>query len=91
MKKEFLDYWQSPANMPFPDSHKDLELWCNNAFLAGAAAMREKCAEVAMETDIEPSHCNEYGELTRRYDCWLNGVSDTCEQISAAIRKLEVI
>lgn len=47
MNEEFLDYWQSPADLPFPDSHSDLKAWCHDAFLAGAAAMKERCAEVA--------------------------------------------
>lgn len=80
MNEEFLDYWQSPANMPFPDSHKDLELWCNNAFLAGAAAMREKAAEVAELFDISYDLVGD--ELMRRGDAAL--------EVAAAIRKLEV-
>lgn len=83
---EFEKHWQDVklyANMT-------PEAWCKNGFLAGAAAMKERCAEVAEELDIVPKSCNEYGELTRKYDCWLNGVFDAAEQIAAAIRRLEI-
>ena len=60
------------------------------AYQAGAAAMKERCHKIAEETDIEPGTCNEYGELTRKYDSWVNGVKDACSQIAAAIRGMEI-
>lgn len=57
-----------------------------DAYSAGVQDERERCYKIAEETDIEPETCNEYGELTRKYDSWVNGANDACSQIAAAIR-----
>lgn len=84
----FEEWWNNNAkeiNRRYADSTLHDFIW-SAAYLAGVQAERDRCYKIAEELDIEPGTCNEYGELTRKYDSWVNGVKDACSQIAAVIR-----
>ena len=87
---EFEEWWNTYSYDWRSDYKQEHRPTAEHAYQAGAAAMKERCHKIAEETDIEPGTCNEYGELTRKYDSWVNGVKDACSQIAAAIRGMEI-
>jgi len=88
MNDEFEKWWEKICPIAYrvfvtkPDAQ--------DIFKAGAAVMREKCVKVAEIIEVEPGSCNSYGELTGRYDCWINGERDAHGPTATAIRKIEV-
>lgn len=84
MKEEFEKFMDKMSVRHIRETSKYDRL--QEAFLAGAAkgvtTMRERCAEVA-ENETRP-----VGEHMRNFND--EGYNDACEDIAAAIRKLEV-
>ena len=81
MNEEFDKYWNNlNRHYPFRDDYQsDIDI--KDAYLAGAAAMREKCAEVAEGDDTYECSCSS------DYEC---KHCATKKNIAAAIRKMEV-
>ena len=85
MNEEFEKYWKSSraSDRPFAETNAQIldKMIAKTHFLAGAAAMREKCAEVAEGDDTYECSCSS------DYEC---KHCATKKNIAAAIRKMEV-
>ena len=73
----FEEWWISTSERQHDEYRGDYAIAARDAYAAGAAAMRDRCAEVA-ENLRHPHYSQETDE-------WLDG----CEAVATTIRKLE--